>query len=61
MSTRMFGRVSYTGEVLQCHCASDAHNHCNSLAKFWVRQRSRNVHSFKVFEQRHTEITSIEL
>ena len=41
--------MSYVGEVLQfCH---DLHNLHDSLA-FWVRQQSRNVHSFEAFEQR---------
>ena len=41
---------SNIGEVLQCR--HDAHNHCDPLT-LWVRQRSRNVHSFEVFEQRY--------
>ena len=30
----------------------DVHNHHNPLA-FWVRQGSRNVHTFEVVEQGH--------
>ena len=53
-STRIFGKVSYLyiGEVLQRHRARDAHNHRDPLA-FWVRQRSKNVHTFEALEQRH--------
>ena len=43
--------VSYIGEVLQCCHDAYVHSHHDPLA-FWVRQPSRNVHSFKVFEQR---------
>ena len=40
------------GEVL--HCCRDVHNHHDSMAvPFRVRQPSRNVHSFEVFEQIH--------
>ena len=51
-STRMFRRVSYIGEVLQCRLACDSHNHHDPLA-FWVRQRSKSA-SFEAFEQRHS-------
>ena len=31
MSTRMFGRVGYIGEVLQCRRVLDSHNHGDRL------------------------------
>ena len=40
------------GEVL--HCCHNVHNHHDPMAMpFRVRQPSRNVHSFEVFEQRY--------
>ena len=45
--------VCYVGEVLQ-YCR-DVYNHHDLLA-FWVRQRSRNVRSFEVLEQRARDI-----
>ena len=44
--------VSYIGEMLRLECHRDVHNYHDPFA-FWVRQQSRNIHSFEVFEQRH--------
>ena len=47
----MFGKVSYIGEVLQCHRTCDFAQTSHVLA-FWVRQRSRSVPVLK-YIQRH--------
>ena len=54
MSTRMFGRVSYNGEVLRCRRAHDAHKPSHSFGLLGQAAKHK-CPSFEVyvFEQTH--------